>query len=112
MNPETQHYYEGRAAIIKAIAHPSRLFIVEELSKGERCVNELTAEIGTDMSTVSKHLSILKNAGIIGDRKSGTSIYYYLKTPCILNFLGCVEEVIECNMKQQGEILMACRSRK
>lgn len=104
--------YEGRTRIIKAMAHPTRLFIVEELQNGERCVNDLTAMIGSDVSTVSKHLSVLKNAGIVGDRKEGTNIYYYLKTPCILGFLGCVEEVIEFNARQQKEILRVCRIRR
>ncbi len=61
---ERQALYEARAKIIKAIAHPTRLFIVEELEKKEKCVNELTEMIGADMSTVSKHLSVLKNAGL------------------------------------------------
>lgn len=112
MNTKTYAQYEARAKIIKAIAHPTRLFIIEELQKGEKCVNELTEMIGSDMSTVSKHLSVLKNAGIIGDQKSGSSSYYYLKTPCILGFIGCVEDVIELNVKQQGEILRVCKARK
>ncbi len=106
---ERQALYEARAKIIKAIAHPTRLFIVEELEKKEKCVNELTEMIGADMSTVSKHLSVLKNAGLVGDRKAGTNIYYYLKTPCILGFLGCVEEVMEFNAAQQTEILRCCK---
>ncbi len=109
MKPELKNQYEARARIIKAIAHPSRLFIIEELEKKERCVQELTDMIGSDMSTVSKHLSVLKNAGIIGDRKTGTSIFYYLKTPCILNFLGCIEDVMTINLKQQGDVLKLCR---
>lgn len=87
----------ARSEIIKAMAHPSRLFIVEELRKGERCVCELTAMIGSDISTVSRHLSILRNAGIVVDDKRGNQVFYTLKTPCILNFLGCVEGVIEAN---------------
>jgi ArsR family transcriptional regulator len=109
-NRKTQ--YEARARIIKAMAHPTRLFIVEELHRGERRVNELTEMIGADMSTVSKHLSVLKNAGIISDRKCGTSISYCLQTPCILGFLDCVQEVLEFNMKQQSEILRVCRLRR
>jgi ArsR family transcriptional regulator len=107
-----QAQYEARAGIIKAMAHPTRLFIVEELEKGDKCVNELTDMIGSDMSTVSKHLSVLKNAGIIGDRKAGTNIYYHLKTPCILGFLGCVEGVIKANAAHQREILRFHRSRR
>ena len=103
--------YEARAKIIKALSHPARLLIVEELQKEERCVCELQKMIGSDMSTVSKHLSILKNAGIVVDRKEGTSCYYSLKVPCILNFFGCVEKVMESNLKQQNEIMNTCRKR-
>ncbi len=111
MDKITRMQYEARSKIIKAMAHPARLFIIEELKKGERCVYELQEMIGFDMSTVSKHLSILKNAGIVGDKKSGTNSYYYLKVPCIMNFFGCIEEVMESNIKQQNEIITACRKR-
>ncbi|RPJ48319.1 MAG: transcriptional regulator, partial [Candidatus Latescibacterota bacterium] len=53
---------EARARIIKAMAHPTRLFIVDELARGERCVCDLAEMVGADVSTVSKHLSILRNA--------------------------------------------------
>ena len=89
-----------QANIIKALSHPSRLYIVQELNKGERCVCELTEKIGTDMSTVSRHLSVLRNAGIIADDKRGNQIFYTLKVPCILNFLGCVEAVLEANARE------------
>jgi DNA-binding transcriptional ArsR family regulator len=97
----------GRAAILKALAHPSRLLIVEKLSEKPYCVCELTAMIGADTSTVSKHLSILRNAGIISDRKQGTSVYYSLEAPCLLRLLGCVESVIEKNLQRQLSYLKA-----
>ena len=92
---------EARAQIIKAIAHPSRIFIVDKLSEKPYCVCELTEMIGSDPSTVSKHLSILKNAGIISDRKEGTTVYYSLEAPCLLRFISCVEQVIEQNIQKQ-----------
>ena len=93
MDAQTLAHFEARATIIKAMAHPSRLFMVDELSRGERCVCELTAMVGADISTVSKHLSLLKKAGIVADRKEGLQVYYRLKTPCILRFFECVESV-------------------
>ena len=93
--------YETRANIIKAVAHPSRLYIVEKLAEQSRCVCELTDMIGADPSTVSKHLAVLKNAGIISDEKRGTSVYYRLEARCILKFIGCVEAVIEQNITKQ-----------
>ena len=98
--------YEARAKIFKAIAHSSRLFIIEELSRKERCVSELTEMIGADTSTVSKHLSVLKNAGLVMDEKRGSSIYYSLRMPCILNFLDCVETVIKENAKDQMKMTL------
>ena len=85
--------YKAKARIIKALAHPSRLFIVEELSRGERCVAELTGMIGVEMPTVSRHLSQLKQAGIIEDQKRGAQVFYRLRVPCVLNFFKCVDAV-------------------
>lgn len=89
-----------QAAIVKALAHPSRLFIVQELSKGERCVCEFKGLIGADMSTISRHLSILRNAGIIVDEKRGNQVFYSLKCSCVLDFLGCIEHVMETTARE------------
>ncbi len=93
MTPAAQSEYKAKARIIKALAHPSRLFIVDELSRGERCVAELTEMIGVEMPTVSRHLSQLKEAGIIADDKRGAQVFYRLRIPCVLNFFHCVEAV-------------------
>jgi DNA-binding transcriptional ArsR family regulator len=93
-NVTRQARLESRAKILKALAHPSRLLMVEELAGGEKCVCELQAAVGADMSTVSKHLSVLKRAGLIADRKHGLWVHYRLLSPCVLNFFGCVENVI------------------
>jgi ArsR family transcriptional regulator len=100
---KTRH--EARVKIIKAMAHPSRLFIIEELSKRECCVNKLTEMIGADTSTVSKHLSVLKNAGLVFDTKRGNSIFYSLRCPCIMDFVACVEGVLSANAKERRKIL-------
>lgn len=101
MDPTTQARMEARARIIKAMAHPTRLFIVDVLSGGERCVCELTEMIGADMSTVSKHLAILRAAGIVQDAKRGTQVFYNLRCPCILQFFQCVESVIATTAREQ-----------
>jgi len=79
---------------MKALAHPTRLFIVDELSRGERCVCELTDMVGVEMPTVSRHLSLLKNARLVEDEKRGTKIFYRLRMSCCLNFFKCVESVL------------------
>ncbi len=110
MDSKTQALFEARAKIIKAMAHPTRLFIVDELSRSERCVCELTEMIGADTSTVSKHLSVLKNAGIIEDDKRGLQVYYSLRVPCVLNFFGCVESVIKTNADSHLQLLKKART--
>ena len=106
MDPATHARYEARAKIIKAMAHPTRLFIVDELSRREeRCVCELTEMIGADMSTVSKHLAVLKGVGIVEDEKRGAQVYYKLRVPCVLNFFACVESVMKSNAEQQQSLI-------
>jgi len=87
--------FSARAEVMKALAHPSRLMMIDELSRGERCVCELRDLVGHDISTVSKHLRVLKEAGVVQDERRGKQVYYRLKVPCILNFFHCIESVIE-----------------
>ena len=106
MDAKTQARFEARARVVKAMAHPTRLFMIDELSRGERCVCELTEMVGADISTVSKHLSLLKNAGIVRDEKRGSQVFYSLRVPCVLNFFSCVESVLETMAKDQMRALL------
>lgn len=105
MDSKTQALFEAQAAVIKAMAHPTRLFIVDHLSRGEECVCKLTDMVGADISTVSKHLSVLKNAGIVRDEKRGTQVYYTLAMPCVMNFFSCVRSVIKSRTDRQRDLL-------
>jgi ArsR family transcriptional regulator len=112
MDPERRDRYEARARAIKAMAHPTRLFIIDELSRRERCVCELTEMIGADASTVSKHLSLLKAAGLVTDDKRGLKIFYRLQCPCVLEFLGCIEAMVRTAAEKQWSLAGAGRGRK
>ena len=106
MDAKTLARYEARARILKALAHPSRLFIVDELARaGRKNVNKLTEMIGADMSTVSKHLAILKGVGLVQDEKQGSMVYYRLRVPCVADFFHCVESVMKSNAQQQQKLL-------
>ncbi len=109
MDQKSKARYEAQAGIIKALAHPSRLCIVEELNRKKRCVSELTEMIGADTSTVSKHLGILKNAGLVFAEKKGTTVYYQLRMLCLLDFIHCVESVMEANALGQMETMISCK---
>ncbi len=86
--------FEKRAEIIKAMANAARLVIVESLSASDRTVGELTDIVDLDISTVSRHLLVLRNAGIVSCRRDANRVIYHLRTPCVLNFMSCVEKVI------------------
>mgnify|MGYP003823120479 FL=1 len=79
--------------VLKALAHPVRLYLVMELARGEKCVCELTDQVCCDMSTVSRHLSQLRNAGIVEDDKRGLQVFYRLRAPCIIEFISCLGNV-------------------
>jgi ArsR family transcriptional regulator len=85
--------YEAMTVVMKAMAHPTRLFILDMLNEREHCVCELQELIGADMSTVSKHLSVLKNAGIIDSRKVNNQVFYKLLCPCVLDFYKCMTKI-------------------
>jgi ArsR family transcriptional regulator len=105
MNRQDKQILEAKAKVIKALAHPTRIWMTEQLAKGERCVCEFVDAMDVDFSTISKHLSILKQAGIVEDDKRGKQVFYQLKVPCILNFMSCVEAVIESQCKTQAALL-------
>ena len=85
---------QGKADILKAIAHPVRLSIVEMLGERERCACEISDAFPCDRTTVSKHLAVLKSLGVIEDRKEGLYIHYRLRMTCLLPFLACLERVV------------------
>lgn len=90
MKKDLKAGYEGQAAVLKAMAHPTRLLILNSLKKKETCVCELRDLVGDDISTVSKHLLVLKNAGLVAARREGNWLYYRLLCPCVLDFAKCV----------------------
>jgi ArsR family transcriptional regulator len=85
--------YQRRVDVLKAMAHPTRLFMLDMLKNGERCVCEINENIDADVSTISKHLSLLKNAGLVSFEKRGLNVYYRLEAPCLLESLACVDDV-------------------
>jgi len=105
MDPQERARFEAQAQVIKAMAHPTRLFIVDRLSTREHCVCELTEMIGQDVSTVSKHLSLLRNAGIVQDEKRGTQVFYRLRMPCVMSFFSCVTTVMKSRAEEQLGLL-------
>jgi DNA-binding transcriptional ArsR family regulator len=96
-----------KAEVFKALGHPLRLGVVEFLRDGEKCVCEIVEEVGTEISNVSKHLSILRKAGIVADRRDGSKIMYRLIMPCALDFARCVEGVVIRRLENDRAVMVA-----
>jgi ArsR family transcriptional regulator len=96
-----------KADVFKAMGHPLRLGVIEFLQGGEKCVCEIVEEVGTEISNVSKHLSILKKAGILADRRDGLKMMYRLTMPCAIDFAKCVEGVVIKRLDEQRSAMVA-----
>jgi DNA-binding transcriptional ArsR family regulator len=110
MQPQPRAWNAARARVVKALAHPTRLFVVDELAEhGQKCVCELRDLIGSDMSTVSRHLTILKNAGLVRDTRRGSQVFYQLRRDGVVRFLDCVDALMRQTAQDQQDELRAIR---
>jgi DNA-binding transcriptional ArsR family regulator len=105
MQPKTLDQFTARAGILKALAHPSRLFMVDQLNAGPKCVADLQELVGADISTVSKHLSVLHNAGIVTREKCGNQVFYSLRMACVMGFFNCVESVLSGQAQRTADLV-------
>ena len=105
MDKTTRLLYEMKAEIIQAAGHPFRLAIIDFLKDGEQCVCDIATHVGAQRSNVSRHLAVMLKAGIVDCRKDGLKMMYSLKTPCILNFLSCVTDVLRDQVKANTAVL-------
>lgn len=94
MKRKSAQHYRARAAVAKAMGHPSRMLVLDALQHKEMCVCELTKLVGADQSTVSRHLATLKQAGLVEDRREGVMVFYRLRVKCLEGFFQCIESVL------------------
>jgi ArsR family transcriptional regulator, arsenate/arsenite/antimonite-responsive transcriptional repressor len=99
--------FEKQAEIAKAIAHPFRIAIVNFLQDGEQCVCDIAEHIGAERSNVSRHLSVMVNAGLLDYRKEGLKVIYRLKCRCIVDFFSCVSSVLKQQVRENENLLKA-----
>jgi DNA-binding transcriptional ArsR family regulator len=102
-----QRLYEKQAEVAKAIAHPLRVSIIHFLKDGEQCVCDIAEHVGSERSNVSRHLSVMVNAGVLEYRKEGLRVIYRLKCVCILDFFSCVTHVLKQQAKDSERLLRA-----
>ena len=92
-----------RSKVLKALAHPVRVLIVHTLAGGDRCVCELNTLVDIDQSNISRHLAVLKRAGIVSERRDGMRVFHHLETPCILKAFECAVEVIKFEARRRAK---------
>jgi ArsR family transcriptional regulator len=93
----------ARAQILKAVAHPTRVLILDALSRGDHCVNELRSLATVSQPTISHHLKKLKEAGIVTEMRQGTKVIHHLSCPCILEAIDCTLGVIQAVKERQSQ---------
>lgn len=107
VDAKTKKLYRMQAEIITAVAHPIRVAIVDFLRDGEQCVCDVAEHVGAKRSNVSRHLAVMLKAGIVEYRKDGLRMMYSLKAPCVLNFLGCVTQLLRERADETADVLGA-----
>ena len=105
MDRETQKLYKLKADVIAAAGHPIRLAVIDFLKGGEQCVCDIAKYVGAKRSNVSRHLGVLLKAGVVSQRKDALKMMYALRTPCVLNFMKCVEGVLRQNAHEASKVL-------
>ncbi len=107
LSKNKQRLFEKQADIAKAIAHPLRIAIIDFLQSGEQCVCDIAEYIGSERSNVSRHLSVMANAGLLEYRKVGLKVIYKLKCACIVDFFSCVTGVLKQQARDSNKLLAA-----
>jgi DNA-binding transcriptional ArsR family regulator len=92
---------KARAELLKALAHPTRVLILDALGHGDRCLNDLRHLSSTTLPTLSRHLSQLKKVGIVTERRAGKRVIHHLASPCMLQALSCTVEALKSVRKRQ-----------
>ena len=90
---------ERVAEVLKAVAHPARLQIVELLVPGEMCVGDIVEAVGEKQAITSKQLNMMKDKGVLGSRRYGAKVYYHIENKNVIKLLDCISDHCEQNNK-------------
>ena len=84
-----------KSEFMRVLAHPVRIGIVEVLGDKKMSVGEICELLNKEQATISKHLGVLKNGGILKSEKSGLNVFYSVDICCLPNFLECLKNILE-----------------
>jgi DNA-binding transcriptional ArsR family regulator len=105
ISKESWELYEMQAEFCKALSHPTRHAIIQELKETEHNVTQLAQLIGVSQSNLSQHLSVLKDAGIVFAKRTGVNVTYYIADPTILKACSIIHKALQDRITKQKETL-------
>ncbi len=103
--PVNEMVFKIKADFLKSLAHPARLAIIEYLKRGEAPVGQMVTDLGIEQSGLSKHLSTLRQAGILTSRQEKVSVFYSIKDKEIFDVLRPIAEILKRKLKESENIL-------
>jgi ArsR family transcriptional regulator len=105
LSDSKKRLYALQAEIVRALAHPLRMAVVDFLADGEQCVCDIANHLGARRPNVSRHLALMLKAGVLGSRRDGLRVVYSLRTPCIVNCLTCAADVLREHIQADSALL-------
>jgi ArsR family transcriptional regulator len=103
--------FELKAELFKALAHPARVRALEVLAEGARSVSELQPEVGIESAHLSQQLGVLRRAGLVTTRKDGTTVYYSIKDPLLIELLAVAKAMLIASLRESRDLLDELQAR-
>lgn len=97
--------YQLRTGYFKALAYPTRVKIIDFLKKGQRSVGEISWQLKIKQANISQHLTILRKAGIVTERREGRIVYYHIKNSRVFEVLQLIDHIMQRGSKERTKAL-------
>ncbi len=101
---------ELKAEVLKALAQPTRLKILELLRHGEKCICEIVPAINGEQSNISRHISLMQKSHLVTTRKDGVKVMVKVRDPKIFDILDSITTILKNEMNEQSRLIRSIRS--
>jgi ArsR family transcriptional regulator len=105
--PAREEFFQLHAHLCKALAHPTRLLLIDELRDGPHAVGELAERLGLPQSNVSQHLGVLRKERLVTTRRDGSTVYYGLRDPRVTQAFDLLREVLRQVLREGEQLAIA-----
>ena len=94
-----------KAQVFQALAHPTRIAIIDALRDGEKTAGRLVAELSVEQANLSQHLAVLRSRQVVHSRKAGNQVYYTLRDPVLTQILDLLKQYFDTHLRQHAAML-------